>query len=117
MCFTAKDTYENITDFCLHAVDPRIIKNVKKIDTVTAAELRAIVSGGSNIISTHAVAECVKHKIPITIRNINKYKKEFTTINNSKSVDQTVTVYHRKKWFKYYIYILDWIKRDTKCFI
>ena len=48
-------------NFCLHAVDPRII--VKKIDTVTAAELRAIVSGGSNIISTHAVAECVKlHK-------------------------------------------------------
>ena len=90
-CALRLDTYENITDFCLHAVDPRIIKNVKKIDTVTAAELRAIVSGGSNIISTHAVAECVKHKIPITIRNINKYKKEFTTINNSKSVDQTVT--------------------------
>ena len=77
-------------------MDPRIIKNVKKIDTVRA-ELRAIVSGGSNIISTHAVAECVKHKIPITIRNINKYKKEFTTINNSKSVDQTVTAITGRK--------------------
>ena len=90
-CALRLDTYENITDFCLHVADPRVIKNAKKIETVTAEELRAIVSGGSSIISTHAVAECMKHKNTITIRNINKYKKEFTTINNNKSIDQAIT--------------------------
>ena len=90
-CALNLDTYENMTDFCLHIVDPKIIKTSKKIETVTVEELRAIISGGSKIISTQAVSECIKHKIPITIRKINEYKKDFTTINNNKPVKQAIT--------------------------
>lgn len=78
------DIYENWTDVSgIYVCDPRIIKNPKKIKTITYAELREMSYMGANVLHEEAIYPVKEKGIPINILNTNKYQEEGTMIVSS----------------------------------
>jgi aspartate kinase len=66
------DVYENWTDVSgLLMADPRIVKNPKKIDTLTYRELRELAYMGATVLHDEAIFPVRESGIPVNIRNTN----------------------------------------------
>lgn len=69
------DIYENWTDVSgIFMVDPRIVKNPRKINTITYRELRELAYMGATVMHDEAVFPVRDVNIPINIRNTNDIK-------------------------------------------
>lgn len=69
------DIYVNWTDVSgIFMVDPRIVKNPKKINTITYRELRELAYMGATVMHDEAVFPVRDANIPINIRNTNNSK-------------------------------------------
>lgn len=68
----AADIYENWTDVSgLLMADPRIVKNPKKITTITYRELRELAYMGATVLHDEAIFPVRESGIPVNIRNTN----------------------------------------------
>jgi aspartate kinase len=66
------DVYENWTDVSgLLMADPRIVKNPKKIETLTYRELRELAYMGATVLHDEAIFPVRESGIPVNIRNTN----------------------------------------------
>lgn len=66
------DVYENWTDVSgLLMADPRIVKNPKKISTITYRELRELAYMGATVLHDEAIFPVRESGIPVNIRNTN----------------------------------------------
>jgi len=66
------DVYENWTDVSgLLMADPRIVKDPKKIDTLTYRELRELAYMGATVLHDEAIFPVRESGIPVNIRNTN----------------------------------------------
>ena len=85
--------YENWTDvFGFLMADPRIVKNPKKIKTITYRELRELSYMGASVLHEDAVFPVRTSGIPINIRNTNEPEDEGTLIvKNETKHENTIT--------------------------
>ncbi len=73
--------YENWTDVSgIYVCDPRIIKNPKKIKTITYGELREMSYMGASVLHDESIYPVKIKNIPINIRNTNKPDDKGTII-------------------------------------
>ncbi len=73
--------YENWTDVSgIYVCDPRIIKNPKKIKTITYGELREMSYMGASVLHDESIYPVKIKNIPINIRNTNKADDKGTII-------------------------------------
>ena len=67
------DLYENWTDVSgFYMADPRIVKNAKKVKTVTYRELRELSYMGASVLHEDSIFPVYKYAIPINVRNTNE---------------------------------------------
>jgi len=67
------DLYENWTDVSgFLTADPRIVKNPKRIESITYKELRELSYMGASVLHEEAIFPVRKAGIPINIRNTNE---------------------------------------------
>ncbi|MDO4500846.1 MAG: aspartate kinase [Erysipelotrichaceae bacterium] len=86
------DVYENWTDVSgIYVCDPRIIKDPKRISTITYSELREMSYMGANVLHDESIFPVKEKNIPINIRNTNKPEDKGTMIVSS--VDDQVKSY------------------------
>lgn len=85
--------YENWTDVSgFLMADPRIVKNPKKIKTITYGELRELSYMGASVLHEDAVFPVRTSGIPINIRNTNEPEDEGTLIvKNETKHENTIT--------------------------
>ncbi|MEE0796910.1 MAG: aspartate kinase [Anaerovoracaceae bacterium] len=75
------DVYENWTDVSGFMVaDPRIVKNPKKIKTVSYKELRELSYMGASVLHEDAIYPARMANVPINIRNTNDPRDQGTLI-------------------------------------
>ena len=75
------DVYENWTDVSGFLVaDPRIVKNPKKITTISYKELRELSYMGASVLHEDAIYPARMANVPINIRNTNDPKDPGTLI-------------------------------------
>lgn len=75
------DVYENWTDVSGFLVaDPRIVKNPKKITTISYKELRELSYMGASVLHEDAIYPARMANVPINIRNTNEPKDPGTLI-------------------------------------
>ncbi len=76
--------YENWTDVSgIYVCDPRIIKNPKKIKTITYSELREMSYMGASVLHDESIFPVKIKNIPINIRNTNRADEPGTIIVSS----------------------------------
>ncbi len=76
--------YENWTDVSgIYVCDPRIIKNPKKIKTITYSELREMSYMGASVLHDESIFPVKIKNIPINIRNTNRADEQGTIIVSS----------------------------------
>ena len=96
------DVYENWTDVSgILMADPRIVKNTKRIHTITYSELRELSYMGASVLHEEAIFPVKEKNIPIHILNTNHPEEGGTIIveeDDSKS-KQVITGIAGKKNF------------------
>lgn len=96
------DVYENWTDVSgILMADPRIVKNPKRIHTITYSELRELSYMGASVLHEEAIFPVKEKNIPIHILNTNHPEEGGTIIveeDDSKST-QVITGIAGKKNF------------------
>ena len=64
------DVCENYTDVDgIYTADPRVVKNARKIDTITYEEMLELSGLGASVLQTRAVEFAKKYDVPIEVRN------------------------------------------------
>jgi len=87
------DIYENWTDVSgFMMADPRIVKNPKKIRSITYQELRELSYMGAKVLHDEAIYPVRKANIPINIRNTNDPDDIGTIITNEKQNGDKVAI-------------------------
>jgi aspartate kinase len=81
--------YENFTDVdSVYAVNPKIVKNPKKINTLTYKEMRELSYAGFSVFHDEALRPAFDKKIPVCIKNTNKPELPGTMIIAEKKQNQ-----------------------------
>ncbi|MEY8382466.1 aspartate kinase [Christensenellaceae bacterium 44-20] len=75
------DLYENWTDVSgFFMADPRIVKQARKIDTITYKELRELSYMGASVLHEDSIFPVYQAAIPINVRNTNEPEAPGTMI-------------------------------------
>ncbi|MBR2577478.1 MAG: aspartate kinase, partial [Erysipelotrichaceae bacterium] len=78
---TEADVYENWTDVSgIYVCDPRIIRDPKRIEMITYAELREMSYMGASVLHDESIYPVKEKGIPINIRNTNRPEDKGTLI-------------------------------------
>lgn len=78
------DLYENWTDVSgVYACDPAFLKNAKRIETLSYAEIRALSKAGANVLHGDATLPLKNKNIPIVIGNTFDERGTKTTVCKS----------------------------------
>jgi aspartate kinase len=81
--------YENFTDVdSVYAVNPNIVKNPKKINTLTYKEMRELSYAGFSVFHDEALRPAFDKKIPVCIKNTNSPELPGTMIIAEKKQNQ-----------------------------
>ncbi|GAB3791484.1 aspartate kinase [Virgibacillus kimchii] len=81
--------YENFTDVdSVYAVNPKIVKNPKKIHTLSYKEMRELSYAGFSVFHDEALRPAVEKKIPVCIKNTNNPDLPGTMIIAEKEQNQ-----------------------------
>ena len=67
--------------------DPRIVKNVKKIDLISYDEMLELSSLGAKVLHNRCVEIGKKYNIPIIVKETGKENSAGTTVQNNKSLE------------------------------
>ena len=82
------DVYENWTDVSgFLMADPRIVKNPKRIETISYKELRELSYMGASVLHEDAIYPARMANVPINIRNTNDPEDQGTMITAESQVD------------------------------
>jgi aspartate kinase len=85
--------YENFTDVdSVYAVNPNIVKNPKKINTLTYKEMRELSYAGFSVFHDEALRPAFDKKIPVCIKNTNNPDLPGTMIIAEKKQNQKCVV-------------------------
>jgi aspartate kinase len=85
--------YENFTDVdSVYAVNPNVVKNPKKINTLTYKEMRELSYAGFSVFHDEALRPAFKEKIPVCIKNTNNPHLEGTMIVAEKKQNEKCVV-------------------------
>lgn len=81
--------YENYTDVdSVYAVNPKFVRNPKKINTLTYKEMRELSYAGFSVFHDEALRPAFKEKIPVCIKNTNNPDSPGTMIIAEKQPTQ-----------------------------
>ena len=69
----------------LFTADPKIVKNVKFIKTISYQEMAELSSLGNKVLHINAIAPCIKNNIPIILRNCYNTTCDGTLIGNKEA--------------------------------
>ena len=69
----------------LFTADPKIVKNVKFIKTISYQEMAELSSLGNKVLHINAIAPCIKNNIPIILRNCYNTSCDGTLIGNKEA--------------------------------
>lgn len=87
------ELYENFTDVdSVYSVNPNIVKNPKKITTLTYKEMRELSYAGFSVFHDEALIPAFKSKIPICIKNTNNPDAEGTMIISERKLAEDCVV-------------------------
>ena len=71
--------------------DPRIVKNVKKIDNICYDEMLELSSMGAKVLHNRCVEIGKKYNLPIVVKSTFEKNSEGTTVNNKYMEDLTIS--------------------------
>ena len=85
------DVCENYTDVDgIYTADPRIVKNARKIDTVSYDEMLELASLGASVLHNRAVEFAKKYNVPIHVRSSLNNSKGTMIVAETESMERIV---------------------------